>query len=368
MSLSSSTTPPPGVDPLSLLPKVPSLDDTFGSFLIATFIGLILYGLILHQTYRYFRLFPGDAPVVKFIVGLTLLLETGHVALITHICYYYLVANYFEPTALLEGVWSIRILPVFTAAIILVSQGFFTRRVYLIGGQYRIVVAIVPVLMLASLGFAIATTVEAYLLPSFAQFRDVAWAHRHRATAQWMTSAAFGIAVVVETLLTGTLILVLQRSRTGFRRTDSLIDLLIIYAINTGLLTGIFSFLSFIFAIVAPGNLIYAGFNLLATKLYANSLLAVLNSRKALLAQQDCFGTAAGTYELSGLRRYDEERAAKGRWNVPLDRSQGLPSASAATKTTTTVIEGTVLDTSARTEATYAMDVESLDTAPGSRL
>lgn len=33
-----------------------------------------------------------------------------------------------------------------------------------------------------------------------------------------MTSAAFGVAVVVDSLLTGTLIVVLQKSRTGFKR------------------------------------------------------------------------------------------------------------------------------------------------------
>lgn len=33
-----------------------------------------------------------------------------------------------------------------------------------------------------------------------------------------MTSAGFGVAVLVDSLLTGTLILVLQKSRTGFRK------------------------------------------------------------------------------------------------------------------------------------------------------
>lgn len=36
--------------------------------------------------------------------------------------------------------------------------------------------------------------------------------------SQWMTSAGFGVAVLVDSLLTGTLILVLQKSRTGFRK------------------------------------------------------------------------------------------------------------------------------------------------------
>ncbi|KAI0636134.1 hypothetical protein C8Q77DRAFT_1155841 [Trametes polyzona] len=358
MSLPSPTSLPPSVNPLDLLPKVPSLDNTFGSFLIATFIGLIMYGLTLHQTYRYYRLFPGDALVLRMIVVCTLLLETLHIVLCMHVCYYYLVTNYFDPTALLDGVWSIRILPVSTAAIIVVSESFFTRRVYLIGSHFRMIVAIVPILMLVILGFGTAATVKAFILPTFAEFKGVAW----------MTSAGFGVAVVVDSLLTGTLILALRRSRTGFRRTDSLIDVLIIYAVNTGLLTGIFSLLSFIFAIVAPGNLIYSAFNLISAKLYANSLLAVLNSRKALMdrVQQDCFGTSS--FDLSAVRQYDSERAAQARWNVPrLGFGRSLSFARAAVPTKSTTTGGTVLDIRVHTAETraYDQDVESVET--GSR-
>ncbi|EIW52851.1 uncharacterized protein TRAVEDRAFT_53283 [Trametes versicolor FP-101664 SS1] len=76
---------------------------------------------------------------------------------------------------------------------------------------------------------------------------------------QELMPAAFGTAVLVDSLLTTTLVLALRQSRTVFKRTDSLITLLvmIMYAVNTGLLTGIFSFLSLIFALVLPTNLIY---------------------------------------------------------------------------------------------------------------
>ncbi|KAI0364321.1 hypothetical protein BV20DRAFT_1057299 [Pilatotrama ljubarskyi] len=335
------------VNPLALPQKAPSLDDSFGAFLIATFIGLIMYGLTLHQSYRYYRLFPKDAVILKITVTLTVLLETIHIVLCMHVCYYYLVAKYFKPTALLDGVWSIRILPVSTVLVILISEGFFTRRVYLIGGEFRAIVVVAPVLMLVILGFGIAASVEAFVRPTFAEFEKVAW----------MTSAGFGVAVLVDFLLTGTLILVLQKSRTGFRRMDSLIDLLIIYAINTGLLTGIFSLLSFIFAIVSPDKLIYSAFNIVAAKSYANSLLAVLNSRKSLIdkVQQDCFGSE--TLGLSALKRTtgqdvsgsgDGQFTAVQAWNAPR-----LPNGQSST----------VLDIRVWTEREVRSDVESVDTA-----
>ncbi|KAI8970729.1 hypothetical protein BD414DRAFT_540745 [Trametes punicea] len=63
-------------------------------------------------------------------------------------------------------------------------------------------------------------------------------------------------------------------------RTDTVLDTLILYTINTGLLTSVCSVLAFIFVIILPGNLIYAGISVAGTKLYAISVLAVLNSRR----------------------------------------------------------------------------------------
>ncbi|KAH9896912.1 hypothetical protein C8Q73DRAFT_432890 [Cubamyces lactineus] len=271
----------------------PSLDNTFGAFLLATFLGLVLYGLTLHQSYRYVRLFPNDAKSLKAIVALTVILETFHSVLCMHTCYYYLVTHYFDPTALLDGVWSIRISPISTALVVLLSEGFYARRVYYVGTRYRTIVLIVPILMLAVLGFATAASIEAFIRPTFADFGKVAWT----------TSAGFGAAVAIDLLLTGTLTITLHKSRTGFKRTDSLIDVLIIYTINTGLVTGIFSVLSLIFALVAPNNMIYSAFNLIATKCYANSVLAVLNSRKTITGKigEDCFNT--GSFALSTLQR-----------------------------------------------------------------
>ncbi|KAI0353797.1 hypothetical protein OH77DRAFT_1437933 [Trametes cingulata] len=123
----STATPaiPVDVNSSSLLPPVPALDNTFGAVLLGTCFGLILYGLTAHQAYRYFRLYPNDASVLKGLgvhehaPGLSSasgarFLETLHTALCIHMCYYYLTTNYFNPLALLSGVWSLRLVPVVT--------------------------------------------------------------------------------------------------------------------------------------------------------------------------------------------------------------------------------------------------------------
>uniref|UniRef100_A0A5K1JV17 Tox1 n=1 Tax=Ganoderma boninense TaxID=34458 RepID=A0A5K1JV17_9APHY len=85
----------------------PPLDSTFGAVLIGTFLGLMLYGLVVHQTYRYFSLYPRDSGWIKALVVSTLLFETAHIVLSTHICYYYLVTNYGNADAIQSSVWSL---------------------------------------------------------------------------------------------------------------------------------------------------------------------------------------------------------------------------------------------------------------------
>ncbi|OSC98177.1 hypothetical protein PYCCODRAFT_1346148, partial [Trametes coccinea BRFM310] len=274
------------INPLELLPEVPSLNNTFGAFLLGTFVGLMLYGLTLHQTYRYYRLFPGDLKLIRAFVSVSdRVLETIHTALCMHICYYYLVLNYANPLALLDGVWYV----CFDALVILVSECFFTRRVYLI--------ACVPATAAHSeRGFAFRGSLRAvrFIVSAFTDFDRVAW----------MTSAGFAAAVAIDVLLAATLVVTLHKSRTGFKRTDSLIDLLIIYTINTGehSVYSVFGVLSLIFALVWPDSLIWSACNLVATKTYATSLLAVLNSRKRLTDKisEDCFDS--GTINLSALK------------------------------------------------------------------
>ncbi|KAI0788096.1 hypothetical protein C8Q74DRAFT_1195914 [Fomes fomentarius] len=51
-----------------LLTQVPSLDNTFGAVLLGTCAGLVLFGLTVHQSYRYFRMYPQDSSVLKIMV------------------------------------------------------------------------------------------------------------------------------------------------------------------------------------------------------------------------------------------------------------------------------------------------------------
>ncbi|PIL32221.1 hypothetical protein GSI_05466 [Ganoderma sinense ZZ0214-1] len=293
------------VNPLDLLPKIPPLDNTFGAVLIGTFIGLLLYGITLHQSYRYFRMYPADLPILKCLVSFVLVLETVSSALSMHVCYRYLVTNYFHPQALMGGEWSLNLFPLLSGVIMVATQSFFIRRVWILGRQYRYFLAIAVshvvvspglhsdalqvALCFVEMGFFIAATVEAFVIPTFKEYE--------RAT--WLVSTGSTMAVSSDILITAMLITALRRSRTGIKRTDSMLDVMIMYSINTGLLTGIANLGSLLFAFIQPGTLIWAGVGIPGVKMYANTLMAALNSRRSLAAKGS--GNDISPFGVSGV-------------------------------------------------------------------
>ncbi|KAI0709723.1 hypothetical protein C8Q76DRAFT_798523 [Earliella scabrosa] len=256
-------------------PHAPSLQNTFGAFLICTCLGCMLFGLTAHQTYRYFRLYPSDRPTMKSFVIILLGLDIIHTITSIHVCYHYLVLNFFNPCALLEGVW------------ILVSHCFYARRLFLLGGNTFVPVIIIGALLLVEIGFSAAATVETFIQEEFARFSPFMW-------LIWVVLLA---AVLVDLVSTTILTFYLRKSRTGFKRrlaNGVYNQYRTIYqarsvagstspSADSFTLHSILSLTAFICSVVLRDTLIWAAITVVGTKMYANSLLAVVNSRRSII-------------------------------------------------------------------------------------
>ncbi|KAH9895561.1 hypothetical protein C8Q73DRAFT_789358 [Cubamyces lactineus] len=154
------------------------------------------------------------------------LFDTLHTIMCIVAVYYHLVTHYFDPASLAAGHWSTRMLSPAMGLTFVLCQCFYVYRVYHLGSHYgyRFLVFVAVVCMVCESALLVATTVEVFRL-SLDQFPRFSW----------LVSATFGCAALAELFLTGTLIVALLRSRTGFKRTDSTIEVLIIYSVNTGI-------------------------------------------------------------------------------------------------------------------------------------
>ncbi|KAL5520653.1 hypothetical protein ACEPAF_2654 [Sanghuangporus sanghuang] len=78
------------------------------------------------------------------------------------------------------------------------------------------------------------------------------------------------------------MIWLLWNSRPGVKRTDTIVNRLIAYAIGSGLVTALWVIVALIAAQVKPHSFVYLLVDLVLPKLYFNSVLASLNARSAL--------------------------------------------------------------------------------------
>ncbi|KAM5544655.1 hypothetical protein V8D89_001553 [Ganoderma adspersum] len=274
------------------LPEIPSLDNTFGAVFLGTVLGAILYGLTSHQTFRYYRLYPTDPLVLKLTVLALWVMDSFHTVLCIHVCYYYLVSHYFKPERLLSGVWSIRLTVITTGGVIAITHVFFARRIFLIGNRNIYLMIVIGFLLIAETCFCLAATVETFLAVTF---------EKYVSEFKWIVPCSLGTAVIIDAVTSSTLTYYLHKCRTGFKRTDSLIDVLMVYTINTGLLTGLLNLAAMLAATFSPNTLIYYGIDIVSSKMYANSLLAVLNARRSLL-DRGLEGFETGSF---GLKVFD---------------------------------------------------------------
>ncbi|KAI0327371.1 hypothetical protein GY45DRAFT_1437012 [Cubamyces sp. BRFM 1775] len=205
---------------------VPALDNTLGAWLMATFLGTVLQGVMYHQAYRYYRLYPKDPMYLKIWVMSEAIVETLTMALMMHASYVYLVRDYSNALMLLERpIWSLAVVPIPGSISAVISQLFFARRVYMIDHRYAVLVITAVLCFFAGAGFFIALSVkglQSRVLPDIFEF-------------SWMASSGSGLAMIGDFLVTAVLIYVLRKNRTGFKTTDSILDSLITYAISTGL-------------------------------------------------------------------------------------------------------------------------------------
>ncbi|KAJ2988319.1 hypothetical protein NUW54_g9151 [Trametes sanguinea] len=198
---------------------------TFGSVLIGCYLGFIIYGLNIHQAVRYFKTFPKDHYYLKLLVASVLLWETCHTAFAMYTWLVHRLLQSVSPEGWLlvsgrphqAGIQSLDTGNVILSVFAVWPQRLaLNRQSSLNPSDSRPFFNIFSSLLPPPLCRFIKQTFQAY------------------ADVTWITSIAYGMAAVLDALLTAVLIYALRRCRTGMQRTDSLLDVLILYSISTG--------------------------------------------------------------------------------------------------------------------------------------
>ncbi|KAH9480338.1 hypothetical protein JR316_0006936 [Psilocybe cubensis] len=148
---------------------------------------------------------------------------------IGHLVYFYGITNYANPTVLAQGTttWSFILQLTVGAMVGTIVKTYFGIRVWRFSDRNIWITGLIMLLTFGQLGLALAFSIEAFKLPSVFAVHDL----------QTLGTVSLGVGVVTDIVTAGALCLYLNRLRTGLKSSDSLVDNLCSYAINTGVLT-----------------------------------------------------------------------------------------------------------------------------------
>jgi len=261
------------------------LADTYGALFIGLLISAVLFGITNLQVFVYSQSYKDDSIWSKLAVGWLWLLDAFHLALISHAVYFYLVSNYANPLKLTYVVWSFHLQLVTDMVTIVTVQALYAVRLWKLtqidrcnrGLKSKILPSIVSLLVIIATGICIAVSKLIYTIKDFTQLDLIKWA----------TFLALITASVVDFFIAASLCFTLARLRTGFEKTDSMLKSLMLYVINTGVLTSLCSLTALSLYAAYPHNFIFLAIEFPMTKLYVNAFVAMFNARRRLHAVMD---------------------------------------------------------------------------------
>ncbi|KAI0248843.1 hypothetical protein BJV78DRAFT_768053 [Lactifluus subvellereus] len=265
------------------MPAIVDVKNTYGAILLGCFGAAILSGILSLQTCLYFRLYPKDRLPNKALVVVVWVLDATHTCLIFSSAWTYLIANFGEVEE--HGVAAYVPLPLAlsiaaTVVVTLITHLYFLRRLLNLSHNNWFIVGPLLVLAIARGASGLVATVELARLGSF-----IACLAKYKSVITLGPS----IAAAVDIGITAGMCFYLQEQRIGFGTMDEVIDTLIVYTINNGSLTCIYTIVVLICWLILPHTLVFIGLHFALSKLYANSVLAMLNMRQALRVRSNSF-------------------------------------------------------------------------------
>ncbi|KAJ7636457.1 hypothetical protein FB45DRAFT_906645 [Roridomyces roridus] len=296
-------------------------DTTLGAISVGYVLAWGLYGVLSTQAFSYFQKFPKDNKWLKLLVSSLWLLDTIQLVLIGQMLYNWLVINYGNPASFqVNGIWSFSVGILLTNLIILIVELFLTYRVYLLSDGNWILCSVIILLSLLFFVFELVAVVRMFQLQKLALFYKF----------EWISSAGLACASTADVLIAVSLCRYLMKTRTGLRtKTDSIVTRLILYAINTGLLTSVVVLMDMVCFLTMPDNLIHLSFNIMVGKLYSNSLLATLNFRDSVRRRNK---DGITTFSFSNrIQVHEETIITRDGVSVPASEFRDIPAPDQAT-------------------------------------
>ncbi|KZV68181.1 hypothetical protein PENSPDRAFT_634699 [Peniophora sp. CONT] len=206
-------------------------DLTLGTLLVGIWFNTYLYGIVSYQFAAYWRTPFNDAILIKAMVLFLFLLDTVHSASVLYMAWYYCVTNYDNPASLAVAAWPYTFTPIATALAAFVTQAFLGYRVFRLLHNNKYIYGFLLMAAFTSMTLGIYSGSKAWSIKVLSEVTVLTP----------VVTAWLALQAGLDLILCGLLIWCFLGSRTGFRRTDDVLNQLIRGAIQTGVFAAMFA-------------------------------------------------------------------------------------------------------------------------------
>jgi len=261
------------------------IPSTYGALLLGGLVAAGLSGIVTIQAFVYIKLYPSDIIQTKAIVALVCVLDSCHTGFVCSSLWDYLIM-YFGDSSRIDVIpWSLALTVAFTAILTSVVHCFFAHRIYKLSKHNLWITFPIVILAFLRLCAACVTTAEMIRLGTFSAFVQ---------QFRWVFTLGLGLSSTVDIVISVFLCYSLQTSRSASSSMDHVINLIILYTVENGALTCAATIISMICWLIMPSNRVFLGIHFFICKVYANSLLATLNTRKTLQRKRTRISKSSG--------------------------------------------------------------------------
>ncbi|KAF8142933.1 hypothetical protein K438DRAFT_1634528, partial [Mycena galopus ATCC 62051] len=246
-----------------------------------------LFGTLSIQLYLYYQAFPNDRLSNKCLVYGVYIVELAQTILVTHDAFSNFGYGFGNLSALTNMHFDWLTVPIMSGfAVACVGQSFYAYRVYILSKS-----KITPILIVA---VSLTSMVGALITGAFSFIAgDITRLNNRR------TSTAVGVwcagSAACDILIATCMTYYLMKGGSGYRQTRVLISKLIRLTVETGSITAVVALSNLILFFAFPGKTYYTTPALIMPKLYANTILAVLNSRFQILGGRATYMSSSDT-------------------------------------------------------------------------
>ncbi|KAI0755145.1 hypothetical protein C8Q80DRAFT_1248204 [Daedaleopsis nitida] len=256
-------------------PSVASAEEltkTFGVLLIGFIFSVVLYGLTFFQTYIYFTRFPSDALGTKAVVGVLWAMDTAATTLMSHTIYLYLITGFSLSFDQLVTTHTFVAEEAVGALIIFVVQAYFAYRVWAVSNRSIALPVVIG---------ALAAVSVALNLAGVSQLSRQTWfAEMVSSRVKLYRGVASALSVATNTAISAAMFYNMTPTRNpGMAVPQTMFEKVVVMCFNRATALIAIQILCLIFFLADSKGQAWILLNWVAIKIYANSLIGMLNFR-----------------------------------------------------------------------------------------